>query len=177
MGFYIFAIGLIVAIIGAAKPAPAPGDWSDTVLYFWVGAVISGIGCFLWRRQIRLEMQASANQTSSEAGVAVNGFELLKEFDMHLKEFDTRISSFNADQLFEAAEKYFDDFITPIVDRRYDFIHKLGMSQGAEIVLAFSKGERYFNRMHTAALDGHLEEALSAWPLAKDAFREAIAKV
>ena len=29
-GFWIFTIGLVVAIVGAAKPAASVGEWPDT---------------------------------------------------------------------------------------------------------------------------------------------------
>ena len=75
------------------------------------------------------------------------------------------------------AEIFHDKHITPIVENRYQLIHALGMAQGAEIILEFSKGERYFNRMHTAALDGHMAEASHSFPLAFDAFETAVAKL
>ena len=49
----------------------------------------------------------------------------------------------------------------------------IGMSHGAEILVATAYGERMLNRVWSAAADGYLEEARSSFREASSAFDEA----
>ena len=174
MGFAVFSLGLIVAIIGAAKPAVESGAWPDTSWVFWAGAVVAGIGCYLWRQSVK---GSTGSGDSAVAASTHSVTELLKHFGEHLEEFKKAYKQWDAEKLHDEAESFMDKFIVPVVDKRYELINQFGMSKGAEVILEFSRGERYFNRMHTAALDGHLPEAHAAFPKAVEAFDAAVAKL
>ena len=59
LGFWVFACGLLLAIIGGAKPSREVGAWPDTTIYFIIGVVISSIGVYLWRQTIKREVSVS----------------------------------------------------------------------------------------------------------------------
>lgn len=177
MGFFVFAVGLIAAIIGAAKPSPGIGEWPDTSYIFWIGAMVAVVGCYLWRKEIKTKSQAAASGSDKESGNQETAMSLLKAFQTRIDEFQGTYQNWDVKKLFDEADSFHDQFVNPIVERRYDLIHSFGMAKGAEIILEFSKGERYFNRMHTAALDGHIGEAHASWPKAYQAFSTAISRL
>ena len=47
-----------------------------------------------------------------------------------------------------------------------------GMDKAAELLIAISYGERVINRIHSAALDGHHDEAVECTEEAHAAFKE-----
>lgn len=174
-GFWVFAFGLILAIVGAAKPAPEVGLWPDTTIYFLFGAFFSGVGIVFWRRALRREVNAAIQQNSEVDQQNINS--LFDQIQDKLGEYAVKFKHLNAEELHDLTEAFIDDFVTPIVEQRYELIHRFGMARGAEIALEFARGERLLNRVQTAALDGDLNEAHRSFPEARAAFDSAIAKI
>ena len=178
LGFWVFACGLLLAIIGGAKPSREVGAWPDTTIYFIIGVVISSIGVYLWRQTIKREVSDAMKQADSSGGEMQPGIKVLFEnLSSSLSELGTKVMHLNAQDLHDHVEAFIDLRILPIVESRYELIHRFGMAKGAEIALEFAKAERMLNRVQTAALDGDLDEAHRCYPEAEVSFKSAISKL
>ena len=60
----------------------------------------------------------------------------------------------------------------PLEQLRGKIMSDKGMDKAAELLIAISYGERVINRIHSAALDGHHDEAVECTEEAHAAFKE-----
>ena len=113
-----------------------------------------------------------ANQSGSKMTNVLSLFDKLKT---ELPRFAAKYAHFDATDLTDQTESFIDLYVTPIVELRYELMHRFGLALGAEIILEFSKAERLLNRVQTAAIDGDLNEAHRVFPQAEATFQSAIA--
>jgi hypothetical protein len=167
-GFIIFAIGIVIAIMGAAKVPAEGSDWPDTLVLFSVGSVIAIIGLSLWRMAVN-----KANAEEADADDNKDPATLLADLMIPLQKFAEDISELDTENVTKRVDDLLDNYVLPFAEVRHRIINKLGMDKGAEILVVVAYGERMLNRVWSAAADGHLPEANSCLPEAVEAFVEA----
>ena len=167
----LFAVGIIVAISGAAKlpddGATFPDSWpvfagaflvALVEVQFWWGDVLSE------RKELRLSHDSDS--VGSPTSLMTR---LLPELDR----LNADLDDLDAEQLTERIDELLDGYVLPLVESRQKLIDQFGMSVGAEILVTVAFGERMLNRVWSAAADGHLPEAQSSFRDAADAFKQA----
>lgn len=167
-GFIVFAIGIIISILGAAK-VPAEGSkWPDTLVLFSIGAAIAIAGLMMWRMAVKKANAEEAN-TKDDKDPAT----LLSNLVEPLQKLSNDIADLDADAITQRVDEVLDKYVLPFADVRQRIVNKLGMEKGAEILVVVAYGERMLNRVWSAAADGHLPEAQASFPEALEAFTEA----
>ncbi|WP_428267435.1 hypothetical protein [Haliangium sp.] len=74
-------------------------------------------------------------------------------------------------------DQSFRDHITAFVDARESIGHIWGMRAYGEVMSHFAAGERYLNRVWSAAADGYIDEARTYIGRSRDQFAEAQSKL
>ena len=158
VGFGLFALGVVVAISGAAK-APEPGTtWPDTLWVFAVGAALCVVGLVGWWTGHR-----AARSAQHAAG---EGFDAILRHLNHAQSEARAIREDLAKLDGDALRRRVDDLLLadfePVVASRGMVLDRYGMKHGAEILLGLANAERNFNRVWSAAADNCLPEAHAA---------------
>ena len=167
IGFALFAIGVAVAVTGGAK-APAEGaNWPDTLLVFGIGVVVAIVGLGLWWAAERDSQVDSDDPVSPQNHI--DPVLELRQLHKDLKRLNTEAQTLSLEAIRESVDLINADRIYKIVEARQVLNGQLGMSEGAEVMIAFAYCERMLNRAWSAAADGHQKEALSSMQEACDA--------
>lgn len=163
----------VAKIEKARKAIPKDGgQWPDSVPIFLVGAFIALAGLGGWRYTNRQEVkQRISKQQDDSAGP----FALLAKASHDIDALFDDLKSLNEEQLCARVDTILGESVLPFAEVRRGVIERLGMNDGAEILVVVAYAERMLNRVWSAASDGHLGEARSVLPDARDAFREALA--
>ncbi|MFT4979530.1 MAG: hypothetical protein ACI8S6_005441 [Myxococcota bacterium] len=164
----LFAAGIIVAISCGAKMPEEGEKWPDSVPIFLVGAAVSVVGLVGWRRD--RSRQAAENAVTTGAGDA---FALLEALLPPARQLLTELGELDNAQLCVRVDALLEDYVLPFAVARQQIIDRLGMRDGAEVLVVIAYGERMLNRVWSAASDGHNPEAVSVYPDALQAFEEA----
>jgi len=167
IGQILFAVGLLLAVIGAAK-APSEGvQWPDTWPLFVGGWVLGCIGVVIWR------ISTSSQKEDFESGADV--LAILQTLNQKLQEESVQWYALEScTELNQKIESFQKEYVVPFSLNRNQFITRLGMEAGAEIIITCSYGERMLNRVWSASADAHLPEALSSLKEATQAFSLAV---
>lgn len=168
-GTVTFTIGIIVAVCGAAK-LPAEGDrYPDTIQVAIFGLLIAIAGLEVWYGRLSqdraLENVADDNDTKSPTV-------LLGHIIASIDEFESQIESAEPESLTEHVDQLLTDYVLPFIDARQKVIDRLGIKSAAEILVTAAFAERMLNRAWSAAADGYLAEAQSAYDDSAAAFRQ-----
>ena len=167
IGFALFAIGVAVAVTGGAK-APAEGaDWPDTLLVFGVGVVFAIVGLGLWWSAERDSQANSDDPVSMQKNI--DPVLELRQLHEDLRVLNAEAHTLSLQIIRESVERINSERIYGLVEARHALNSQLGMSEGAEVMIAFAYCERMLNRAWSAAADGHQKEALSSMQEACDA--------
>ena len=83
------------------------------------------------------------------------------------------IGELDATTICDRVEAFLVEWLLPLAEVRQRFIDRLGMAKGAEILVSLAYAERLFNRVWSAAGDGHLPEARRVMPEAVEGLEEA----
>lgn len=166
----LFFGGLTVAIIGAAKMPVDGAEWPDTLPLFVAGAVVSAIGCVIWRKR---RATSAAEAASAITTPDADPFALLQGMLTPARALVASVDDATLESIAADTQALLDDWVLPFAEVRQVVIDRLGMRAGAEILVTVAYGERLLNRVWSAAADGHLPEARACVPEAVDAFEEA----
>ena len=165
----LFAIGIMVAITGGAKVPSTPKGWPDSWPIFAVGFALALIGVVLWR----IERAAHRKASAAEEGGANDPFRLLQGLLPPARSFAAEVADLDAKTICARVDGLLDSYVLPLGDARQRVIDRLGMNDGAEVLVTLAYAERMLNRVWSAAADGHLVEARGVLPDALSAFEEA----
>jgi hypothetical protein len=158
--------GIIVAVCAAAK-LPAEGEQFPTTTAVSLGALaVAAMGLVAWRIADR-RVPVDAGHDRGEAGDPI---ELARQILQPVRQLCADAPSLDGDRLREEVDQIIDRYVLPFTSARDVVVHRLGIRQGAELVIDFALGERLLNRVWSAAADGHLPEALAALRQAEAAF-------
>jgi len=151
----LYAIGIILAIVGAAK-LPAEGQrWPDSWPLFAAGAAVAALGLVWWRLSLKAEAKQgrlAGRSPEDLLALLVQARDMGRAIETQFDELDTQAIRARIDELLDAT-------FVPFVEDRYVLVEAYGMRLGADIILKASAAERSFNRVWSAAADGHLPEA------------------
>lgn len=166
---FLYALGVTVAICGAAKMPAEGAEWSDALPIFVAGAVVGVVGLVWWRR---LRSQIAAAMPAQSAPDQ-DPFALLAGLIPDAKSLAAEVGTLQAPEIQVGVDRLLDTWVLPFAEVRQSVIDRLGMQKGAEILVTIAYGERMLNRVWSAAADGHLPEARACLPEAVDALQEA----
>jgi hypothetical protein len=167
-GLSLIALGFLVASLSAVVD-PSVVMWS----YFVPGLLAGVIGVVLARlgthRAATSKEKLDANikdiDASLELIVAAAG-----ELSRNKKEIDVY-------DLPERIEQSLHEPIERFVEAREGLIHVYGLNLYADVMGLFAAGERYMNRVWSAAAEGYIDEAHTYIDRSYEQFEQALAKV
>jgi len=158
MGIALYALGIVLAIVGAAK-LPAPDhQWPSTWPLFAGGAAIATLGLVRWRSGIKAEAkqgQLAGRSAQELLALLVEARDMGGTLEAEFDELDSLAIRARIDEILDTT-------LLPFVEDRYVLVETYGMKRGADIILKASAAERNFNRVWSAAADDHLPEAQTA---------------
>ncbi|MDM8560996.1 hypothetical protein [Candidatus Parabeggiatoa sp. HSG14] len=171
IGFLLFSVGIIMALICAAK-LPAPNaTWSDMYFIYGIAMVVALVGLVLLRLPQAFLQKCNpailSDQTNSSA------MELLQELLVDMHTFGKNINNLDKVEITKQVNTLLDTYVLPFAAAQHEIIDLLGQYQGVEVLAAAAQGERLLNRMWSAASDDHKAETIATYPKALAAFREA----
>lgn len=174
LGFGVFVIGIIIAVLGGTKVPTEQGGWPTTWWVFCIGAAVAVVGLIVWHKQTRAAAQEEIERSSGEG---LDPKSILLGIRNPLNEFADRIEGMSAEQITATVDDLLTNHVLPFAQIRQQLVDTMGMEKGAEVLVTVAFAERLLNRVWSAAADGHLPEARKCFPEAYDAFNEAFVMV
>jgi len=164
------AVGVMIAITGAAK-MPAEGrTFPDTWPIFLLGVAIAVGGLIVWHVDVRRQAHAAKADAAERQHDPVVLLVGLRE---PLADLGAGYEQLTSEEITDRIDALFEEHILPMEQVRHGMIDRFGMSTGAEILVAVATGERQLNRAWSAAADGDPREARRCIPQAIAAFELA----
>ena len=171
IGFWLFIVGIIGALIGAAKLPLSNENWSN-MLPIVGGAIIIAMGGLLLLHWPQVS-QKDNRKTQPNPIVIGSITDLLQALLAEMQILEKEINSLKRKQIIKKINVLLEKYVLPFATIQQDVICLLGHTQGVEVLVATARGERLLNRMLSAAYDRHLAEAIATYPKALTAFEEA----
>jgi len=172
LSFVLYAIGIVLAIVGAAKLPDPDQRWPDTWPMFGGGVVVAGVGLALWRASIKAEArqgQLGGRSVDELLALLVQARDMAQLIHADFHSLDSPAIRSRIDELLDTT-------LLPFVEDRHVLVETYGMKLGADIILRASSAERNFNRVWSAAADNHLPEAETSLHTALAMMNELIAE-
>ena len=164
-GMILYALGICVAVIGAAKMPETGQTWSNTLYVFNDGIILTLLGLVLWR----FGVSQDSSTTSEDKGTVV---QLLKDMEPILEDLYREVDDLSCAQIAEYLMILKKQYLLKLENRRNQVINKFGLEKSADLLIAISYGERVLNRAHSAALDDHHDESVECVEEAYNAFKD-----
>ena len=166
-GLLLYSLGICWAVVGAAK-MPDPGEtWPSTLFVFNDGLILTLLGLVLWKF-------APVPKKKEEEGRRT-AIQLLRDMEPILDDLYKSVDELECYQIQEYIKILREQYLVPLEDKRTGIMKKFGMEKAAELLIAISYGERILNRVYSASLDGHHDEAVTCTEEAHGAFQEVFA--
>ncbi len=166
---YMVVVAAFLAGAFLSSLDPRLVDWGWFVPVVAVGAV--GVLLLRW----------VAHQTASSDEVLANNRshieDSLARIVTGLDRLDAGKETLSGDELRARIDAEFRDDLGRFADARHSLGHMYGLDVYAEVMSAFAAGERYLNRVWSAAADGYLDEARAYVTRAHEQFVEARARL
>jgi len=170
LGLLLFLIGIILALISAAK-LPVPNtNWSDMLPFYILAILLAFVGIFIYHKS------QSLNNFTDNSSTCFSTANLLQELIAEINKLETEIFNLNEVDIADRVNILLNDYVLPCVANRQEIIESLGHYQGAEVLIAIAKGERLLNRIWSAASDGKIQEIYLIYPKISSNFEEAYQK-
>ncbi len=168
VGYLLLIAGFLAAAYSTALDTQLT-NWG----YFVPAAIGAIAGVLILKRQSRGEARSehvlSANRT--ELG------ESLSNIISGLEGINSESDSLSALELRDAIDDKLRNDLRRFADARESLIHLYGLQTYADIMSDFAAGERYVNRVWSAAADDYDAEAWTYVGKALDRFREATGRL
>ncbi len=168
MGTLLFLVGIIAALISAAKLPALGANWSD-MLPIYAGTVVLallGLQLLRWARIAAVDNKGT-DQPNHHA------MALLQTLLTEMQSMGDDIHKLDGTKIAKQVNNLLDAYVLPFVAAQHEIIHLLGKNQGVDVLIAVAEGERLLNRMWSTASEGELVEAIATYPEALAAFQEA----
>ena len=150
LGMSIFWIGIIIAMIAAAKNPLDGAEFSDQIPMFSAGAILALAGIGLWRKGLKAANSHSVMESLSIEDIAARLQKAAKGIGS-LKTFSFDSLSDDVDNILDSIEE--------VIDSRDSLSHHLSMEKAAMIVSDLAVTERKLNRIWSMVTDGHRNKA------------------
>jgi len=168
IGALSFTIGIIVALISAAK-LPATGTVSDMLPLYMSAVALSLVGLLLLHYPC-LEKKKRCQVAHHTFSVVIK---LLAELLVEMQRFGEDIDSLDGVNMARRVKFLLDKYMLPFAAARQEVVLMLGQYQGVKVLVAVAQGERLLNRMYSAASDDQVIEAIATYPKALVAIKNA----
>jgi hypothetical protein len=167
-GFLLLIAGFLAAAYSTALDVQVT-NWT-----YFVPAAIAGIaGVLIIKRTARGEARAEHVLTANRAELR----ESLSNIIRGLEGIQAETQKLSALKLREAVDARLRDDLRRFADARESLIHLYGMQVYADVMSDFATGERYVNRVWSAAADEYEGEAWTYVGKALERFREATGRL
>jgi len=165
MGSLLFIVGIVIALISAAKLPTLGTTWSD-MLPIYGGAVLLAVIGLLLLRWPQIRQRNRLNTASLRASPSV--MNLLQQLLAEMQTLGSQMNDLDeagiATRVNRLLESYVLPFAAALIGSRSQY--------HVELVVAVAQGERLLNRMWSAASDGNKTEAIATYPKALAAFEQ-----
>jgi len=174
------AIGLVLMVLGTAGSAVSAAHLPHP-LWEWFGL---GLGVLVTGTVLnRLGHRGAASATAKEQRGIEQSLGLLGKIVADVRALDAEKGSLDLEQLRLRLDAILTTEVFELVEHRRDLLERLGSKHFAEVFGVFSLGERFLNRVWSAAADGvaseahaYLERALPLLEEAEVALREWVGR-
>ncbi len=167
-GSLLFIIGIIIALICAAK-LPAIGEkWSDMLFLYGGGVALSLVGLLLFNLH-----HTSQNKCTSSKHDCPGGMALLQELLVEMQHLGQDIDNLDGMKIATRVTVLLDKYVLPFATVQQELLLMLGQNQCVKILVTVAQCERLLNRMWSAASDGYVNEAIATYPKALAEIEEA----
>ncbi|MCF7708201.1 MAG: hypothetical protein K9N52_04805 [Verrucomicrobia bacterium] len=172
---YFKIIGFVLVVIGFLGGALFSVKETEGVVWqYYILSMIVGVsGLVMIRLAYRSEALASETVDVNMSTLV----DTLSKVVKHLSELIQRRDSLNINALPDELDKLFPDDLMSFADARKTLAHLHGLQAYAEVMSPFAAGERYLNRVWSAASDGYAEEAKTYLERAHAQFVDALNKI
>ncbi len=168
VGFALLIAGFLAAAYSTALDTQLT-NWG----YFIPAAIGAIAGVFILKRQSRGEARAEHVLTANRAELGQS----LSNIINGLESINSNSESLSTLELRDAIDERLRDDLRRFADARESLIHLYGLQTYADIMSDFAAGERYVNRVWSAAADDYQAEAWTYVGKALDRFREATGRL
>ncbi len=168
IGFLFLISGFLAAAYSTALDTQLT-NWS----YFIPAAIGAIAGVFILKRRSRGEARSEHVLTANRAELGAS----LSNIIQGLEAINSASQSLSANDLRDAIDEKLRDDLRRFADARESLIHLYGLQTYADIMSDFAAGERYVNRVWSAAADDYEAEAWTYVGKALDRFREATGRL
>ena len=168
-------VGYLLLISGflAAAYATALDTQMTNWAVFFPAAIGAIAGVFIIKRQDRGEARSEHVLTANRAELN----ESLSNIIRDLEQISSDSQSLSAIQLRDAIDARLRNDLRRFADARESLVHLYGLQTYADIMSDFAAGERYVNRVWSAAADDYDAEAWTYVGKALSRFREATGRL
>lgn len=166
VGVLLYCLGICITVIAGAKLPEEGQRWSDVLYLFQDGVVLTIIGLILWYQAPQKEEEvvlAEGHRTP---------YQLLRDVQPIMEDLYRSVDDLECYQIQEYVKILREQYLAPLESKRDEIIKRFGMEVAAELLIAISYGERIINRVHSASLDGHHDEAVECTEEAYAVFQE-----
>jgi hypothetical protein len=168
IGYLLLIGGFLAASYSTALDAQLT-NWD----YFIPSAIAAIAGVLTLKRQARGEARAEHVLTANRAELR----ESLSNIIRDLEQIESDTGALSAHALRDAIDDKLRNDLRRFVDARESLIHLYGLQAYADIMSDFAAGERYVNRVWSAAADDYDAEAWTYVGKALERFREATGRL
>ena len=163
-GFILIVGGFLAgAFLTALDPRTVDWNWFVPVL------VAGAAGVVTLRRAARAKARSAEVLNNNRSHIENS----LERIAAGLDELDAHKAELEPHELRAEIDARFRDDLARFADARESIAHLYGLPAYAEVMSHFAAGERYINRVWSAAADGYLEEARAYVTRAHEQFNEA----
>ena len=167
LGYLFLAAGFLLGAYATALDVQAT-NW----VLFTPAFVLAVAGVFIMKRESR-------GEATSESVLSVNKTVLRESLQNVVSGLEQLIAEHAEDRknLPDEIDDRFRNDLRRFADARESMVHLFGLQTYADIMSEFAAGERYLNRVWSAAADGYHGEAATYLGKAQKQFAEALAKL
>lgn len=166
-GIILYSLGICVAAIGASKLPETGESWSDTLYWFNDGVILTILGLWIWR-------QGTETEESVETEKKRTPVQLIQDIQPILHDLYRNVDDLECYQIQEYVKILQEQYLMPLEAVRGKIINQFGLERSGELLITISYGERVINRIYSASLDGHHDEALECTEEAHAAFEQVL---
>lgn len=165
VGMLMYCLGICITVIAGAKLPDEGQRWSSVLYLFQDGVILTIIGLILW-------YQAPKKDVNTEEDGQRTPYQLLRDVQPIIEDLYRSVDDLECYQIQEYVKILREQYLVPLESKRGEIIQRFGMEGAADLLIAVSYGERIVNRVHSASLDGHHDEAVECTEEAHAVFQE-----
>ena len=167
-------IGYLLIVAGFLGGALTAVMDEEIVAWEWfaAAAVVAAGGIVLVRLALHRESRAEGKLASNMQAVR----DSLENINTGFGKLRTELPTMDTYDVRHFIDATFADELGRFVDARQSIAHVHGLQAYADVMNAFSAGERYLNRVWSASADGYVDEVELYVGKAAEQFEEAVAK-